>query len=274
MVRRRGSAAGMRPRAPSASASLNCSCSASPLPDTISSDAAQRADRADAHHLVGGIGQAITLDQRRGARGSASCVYCLSSSSTPRMELRPRRRVRMIEPRRLVLDAWARVPPLCAMSIERSAAMREEAIGLAQAGAASRPIESHDLVVVEHQAAIPGLEHRRCGEHGHRLAIARGRRSGRGRGGFPCRRCRSVATTKLAARRLRSHSQGATAVSSKSLMSKHEAALGRGEAAEIEAMAVACRLHHQAVRRCRGEIGGHDRRQPRRKAKGEAFMRA
>ena len=75
--------------------------------------------------------------------------------------------------------------------------------------------------LVRRQRPVPQLQRLHLAELGHRLAV--GADAGHGRRPWPRRRFRPLsrqATTKLAARRLTSHSHGAGSVSSRSLMEK------------------------------------------------------
>ena len=68
------------------------------------------------------------------------------------------------------------------------------------------------------------------------------------------------AIAKLAARRFRSHSQGPGRVSSKSLTSKHQTAVGGGEDAEVREVGVAAGLDLQPGLGGLREVHRHDRR--------------
>ena len=70
------------------------------------------------------------------------------------------------------------------------------------------------------------------------------------------------ASTKLAARRFTSHSQGAGRVSSRSLMSKITRRSGVANAPKLQQMTVAARLHAQPGRRRAGQVRGHVERRP------------
>ncbi len=84
----------------------------------------------------------------------------------------------------------------------------------------------------------------------------------------------SVATTKLAARRLTSHSQGATAVSSKSLMSKASRRSGVAKPPKLRQWQSPAACTVRLLFGVSARSAAITAAAPRRKVKGVGFMRA
>ena len=141
--------------------------------------------------------------------------------------------------------------------------MLQFAVGLARP-APGRGRSIRDLVVVERQHAIPGLEDRRCGEHGHLLAIG----AGDGLGEVEARFLVEVLERRddeAGGQALEVPFPGRDGRLVEVVEVEDEPALGRGEAAEVQADGsrpppAPCR----PVRGVRGEIGRSS--PPRRRA--------